>query len=432
MVIIRVIILSFDKAFMLDPELIVVKKVWETCTFSEEIVSGDLKLHKFAVELHQFLDGQADPVYQDPELFLKNTFLTSQMKLILKDSLLRLTKGLGTPVTIIDTGFGGGKTHTILLLHHIYNNINLGSNYISQYEFQQDYDISKIPEVKMITIDCRKVKKNTLWGEIADKVGKYDEVKQYDIDKQPVRNIDILKSFFLQPTLILIDELPHYLLGADSVLVGRVSLADLTIRFITDLVSVISATRNSCLILTLTAKQQLYEKYVDSVISKVKTLPDFRAGVVYDKLKDALSRQVQFTTPVSREQAYDVIRTRLVKKIEEKERNSVIDKYFSYFNDQGLITEPEYEDKMLAAYPFHPFLIDTLYERVSTISKFNRTRGILRLLGLVLHDIYKNKKELSLVSTSDIDLTKNEIKDELSLFLSDKLSLEKSALAIQG
>ena len=347
------------------------------------------------------------------------------MKLILKDSLLRLTKGLGTPVTIIDTGFGGGKTHTILLLHHIYNNINLGSNYISQYEFQQDYDISKIPEVKMITIDCRKVKKNTLWGEIADKVGKYDEVKQYDIDKQPVRNIDILKSFFLQPTLILIDELPHYLLGADSVLVGRVSLADLTIRFITDLVSVISATRNSCLILTLTAKQQLYEKYVDSVISKVKTLPDFRAGVVYDKLKDALSRQVQFTTPVSREQAYDVIRTRLVKKIEEKERNSVIDKYFSYFNDQGLITEPEYEDKMLAAYPFHPFLIDTLYERVSTISKFNRTRGILRLLGLVLHDIYKNKKELSLVSTSDIDLTKNEIKDERSLFLSDKSKFRK-------
>jgi hypothetical protein len=55
-----------------------------------------------------------------------------------------------------------------------------------------------------------------------------------------------------------------------------------------------SATSNSCLILTLTAKQQLYEKYVDSVISKVKTLRDFRADIVYDKLKDSLSRQVQF------------------------------------------------------------------------------------------------------------------------------------------
>ena len=81
---------------------------------------------------------------------------------------------------------------------------------------------------------------------------------------------------------------------------------------------------------------------------------------------------------------------------------------------RGLILEPDYEDKMVAAYPFHPFLIDTLYERVSTISKFNRTRGILRLLGLVLHDIYKNKKEALVVSTSEIDLTKNEIKDELT------------------
>src|SRR5437867_13121666 len=97
-------------------QFIDMKNVWETCTFSEEIASGDLKLHKFAVELHEFLDGEADPVYQDPKLFLKNTFLTSQMKLILRDSLLRLTKGSGTPATIIDTGFGGGKTHTILLL----------------------------------------------------------------------------------------------------------------------------------------------------------------------------------------------------------------------------------------------------------------------------------------------------------------------------
>ena len=103
--------------------------------------------------------------------------------------------------------------------------------------------ISKIPDVKMITIDCRRVQKNTLWGEIADKVGKYNEVKQYDVNKQPIANIGILKSFFSQPTLILIDELPHYLLGADSDLVGRVSLADLTIRFIMDLVSVVSGTK---------------------------------------------------------------------------------------------------------------------------------------------------------------------------------------------
>jgi len=390
------------------------QNVWQSCTFSDEIVSGDLKLHKFAVELHEFLSEKADPVYQDPELFLKNTFLTSQMKIVLKDSLLRLLNGTGTPVTIIDTGFGGGKTHTILLLHHIYNNKELGTKYITQYNFEKEYGISQIPNVQMITLDCRQIKKKTLWGEIADKMGKYNEVKQYDNDKQPITNIEIIKSFFTKPTLLLIDELPHYLLGADSTIVGKVSLAELTIRFIMDLISSISSTKNSCLILTLTAKQQLYEKYTESLSSKIKSIKDFQADDIYDKLKDGLSRQVQFTTPVSKEQIYDVIRTRLVKKINDKERSNTIKEFHRYFNEKGLITEPEYEDRILSAYPFHPFVIDTLYERVSTISKFNRTRGILRLLGLVLHNIHKKKKECTLVSTSDIDLTENEIKDELT------------------
>jgi hypothetical protein len=112
--------------------------------------------------------------------------------------------------------------------------------------------------------------------------------------KQPIQNINIIKSYFSQPTLILIDELPQHLLGADSVIVGKVSLADLTIRFIMDLVSAISATNNSCLILTLSAKQQLSEKYYDSIISEMKTemktLNDFQADAVYNKLKDGLSR----------------------------------------------------------------------------------------------------------------------------------------------
>ena len=66
--------------------------VWENCTFSDEIISGDLKQHKFAVELHEFLSNTADPVYQDPTLFFQNTYLTNQMKSMLKDTLLRLDR----------------------------------------------------------------------------------------------------------------------------------------------------------------------------------------------------------------------------------------------------------------------------------------------------------------------------------------------------
>ena len=151
-----------------------VKNVWETCTFSDEIVSGNLELHKFAVELHDVLSGKADPVYQDPHRFLENTYLTSQMQGILKDALNRLENSQGMPCIIIDTGFGGGKTHTLMLLYHILSNPAIGFEYIRRYNLDRDLGLDHLSDVQVVAIDCRDIKKNTLWGEIAERLGKYD------------------------------------------------------------------------------------------------------------------------------------------------------------------------------------------------------------------------------------------------------------------
>ena len=47
-------ILSSNNTFYATLRIYQYENVWETCTFSEEIVSGDLKLHKFAEEIHEF------------------------------------------------------------------------------------------------------------------------------------------------------------------------------------------------------------------------------------------------------------------------------------------------------------------------------------------------------------------------------------------
>ena len=106
------------------------KNVWEICKFSDEIESGQLDLHKFAVELHDITAGQADPVYQNPEKFLDNTYLTIQMKDMLGETLRRVEHSRGIPVTVIDTGFGGGKTHTLMLLYHVLSNPKIGFEYL--------------------------------------------------------------------------------------------------------------------------------------------------------------------------------------------------------------------------------------------------------------------------------------------------------------
>ncbi len=391
------------------------KNVWETCDFSNEIISDNFNTAKFAVELHEFLDGTAGEMYEKSELFFENTFLTNQVKLLVKESLVRLESGNGQPVTVINSGFGGGKTHTIILLHHILNNPHEGIRFIKNNGITADYGIERIPSAKMLAIDCSKVSKNTLWGEIAYQMGQYDKFKEFDVGKKPITDITLLKSLFKEPILLLIDELPRYLLKADSEMIGRKTLSELTTAFIMDLVSAVSASKKSCMILTLTDKQQLYYEYTKTTIGKV--------GKIMDELGDAISRQSQIITPVERKQIYDVVRTRLVKKINNEERKKTVMKYNEYYTNENIALDLEYEDKILRSYPFHPFLIDTLYERVSTIPKFNQTRGMLRLLGRVIRQINEDKSDCKIIGLGDIQLDNHDIADELTAKLDMSLKV---------
>ena len=69
--------------------------IWTTCQFRSDVISADFSKAKFAVELHEFLDGTADRTYQNPQEFFDNTFLTDQMKLLVRDTLARLDTGGG-------------------------------------------------------------------------------------------------------------------------------------------------------------------------------------------------------------------------------------------------------------------------------------------------------------------------------------------------
>ncbi len=394
--------------------------VWEVCKFADEITTGALDESKFAVELYSILDKSADDVYKNPQIFLRNTYLTGNMKGILKSVLLKLARNEGSPVYILDTEFGGGKTHTLLLLYHIFSNRDLGSNYIREYDIDKETGVLEVPDVEVVAIDCRNIKRKTLWGEIAYLLNSYESVRQEDENIEPIQQIDVIKQWFVRKdslsspsssgnkrVLLLIDELPHYLLDADSKKIGEVTLEDLTISFIQKLVSAVSSVQNCVLVITLTGRQSLYKKYSDNAASAIeKTM---------DSLRQSVSRQSTTTIPISKEDIYSVIVKRLVKKIDNRTLvNDLIKEYAEYYKRHLITDDPNYKDKLEKAYPFHPFFIDTLYDRVSTIESFNKTRGMLRFLATILHNIYRNRRDVKLVSADSIDLQDNRIKDSIT------------------
>ena len=215
----------------------------------------------------------------------------------------------------------------------------------------------------------------------------------------------------------MLDELPHYLFKADGIKVGKKTLGELTILFVLELISAAASTDNGCLILTLTEKQSLYAAQTADIRSRLnRKLSDFRADDLVGSLNEAISRQAHTMTPVNRSQIYNVINARLVKRVDLAEKAATIGAYANYYEKHGMDVGDILE-KMERSYPFHPVLIDMLHDRVSTIDKFNQTRGMLRLLARVIRQVAEERPACKLIGTGEIRLDNAEIKDELTVRL---------------
>ena len=75
--------------------------------------------------------------------------------------------------------------------------------------------------------------------------------------------------------------------------------------------------------------------------------------------------------------------------------------------------ELSYRDKIARAYPFHPELIDVLYERWGSFPRFQRTRGVLRLLAEVIKELYEKRSPIPLIQSAQSNLERQRIKQEL-------------------
>ena len=87
----------------------------------KDVAGGKYQQAEFAADLAQVLSGKAEKEYQDATEFFNRTYLTEGMKMLLASALRRACKINGEPVIQLKTAFGGGKTHTMLALYHLFS-----------------------------------------------------------------------------------------------------------------------------------------------------------------------------------------------------------------------------------------------------------------------------------------------------------------------
>ncbi len=362
----------------------------------KDILDGRLTMDVFAADLWEVYQNRASDDYRNPELFFKKTYLTSGLKSLIKIASKRLKGEGGDPVIQIQTPFGGGKTHSLIALFHTFKNPEIAKKYIP--------DIEPI-KAKVVTIVGTAISPEekdgkiigTLWGEIEKQLE--GEVKNLNSPISPGR--EKLRALLEkhEPVLILMDEVLKYATKARGIKVGDTNLASQTITFLQELTETVKSLNNTLLVMTLPASVLEYED--EEVAEELLT-----------KLQKVAGRVEKIYTPVSGEEIYEVIRRRLFQRIDEEEVKNIVDEFIDYYEREGiLINKSQYREKMIKSYPFHPEVIDLFHHRWGSIPTFQRTRGVLRILSLV---IYKLKdSSIPLIRPCDFDLSFGELAEEL-------------------
>lgn len=99
----------------------VIKPWREVITPHPDVASGRYQQAEFAADLWQVYLGEAASEYQDPVEFFRRTFLTENLKRLLVRAVQRVSGAGGDPVVQLQTNFGGGKTHAMIALYHLFS-----------------------------------------------------------------------------------------------------------------------------------------------------------------------------------------------------------------------------------------------------------------------------------------------------------------------
>ncbi len=418
---------------------------WHTAMPHRDIREGRLDLKVFAVDLAQVVEGDAVPEYKDPDTFFRRTFLTRGLASTLRGVLRRLAgRDDGVAITQMATVFGGGKTHTLLALYHIVQHgaalghVDVVANLLAEV------GLDAVPQAAVAAVDCAHISPSqprtvagltlhTLWGEIAYRLAGaegYAIVRQSD-EERVAPGSEALQALLAAagPSLILLDETLSYITKASGIPVGRGFLSDQAQEFLLELTRAVNAADDVALVLTMTSSEQ--EQIGEAAIAAAKEI---------DTAIRILRRTRQVEVSAEREELYEILKRRLfdtdlatLEAQAQETARTYWDYYRAHSNDFPQEAQtPEYRELLARAYPFHPALIEILRDRWGSISGFQRTRGVLRLLALVIGDLYRQKHAAPLIQPAHVNLDNGEIRAELLEYVDNKGGYESAILSDIG
>jgi predicted AAA+ superfamily ATPase len=415
-------------------------KPWrEVVTPHKDVASGHYQQAEFAADLWQVHLGEGTDEYKKPVEFFRRTFLTESLKRLLVGAVRRVTGKGGDPVVELQTNFGGGKTHSMLALYHLFSGAK-PSELAGIDAVLQEADAKSLPTAKRVVLVGNKispgnpVKKadgtivRTLWGELAWQLGgkkAFDRVRADD--EKATSPGDVLRELFNEysPCLILVDEWVAYARQLHEQSDLPAGAFETQFTFAQVLTESAKLAKNCLLVISLPASDTTGSPHTQADDVEVGGQ---RGREALDRLRNVVGRVESSWRPASAEEGFEIVRRRLFEPLADqtqfKDRDVVARAFADLYRTQHQEFPPEchdsdYEKRVRAAFPIHPEIFDRLYTDWSTLVKFQRTRGVLRLMAAVIHSLWEKGDKNPLILPANIPIDDPRVQFELTRYLSD-------------
>ena len=398
-----------------------------------DVAEGRYNAAEFAADLAQVARGDAAFEYRDPVEFFARTYVTEGMAGLLTESLERITGQGGEPVIQLKTAFGGGKTHSMLALYHIARSGNTLENEPNLKPIFDRVGVHHLPKTNVAVLvgtaldptrkknpaNLPKYTVSTIWGEMAYQLvmseGRPDLYAMIaDSDRKGVSpGSEVLKNLFDEcgPCLILMDELVAYakkIYGVEGLPAGSY---DNFITFIQEITEAARASKNSIVVASIPE-------------SDIEIGGDAGKRVL-EAIEHTFGRMESIWKPVAANEGFEVVRRRLFLDCKNPEARDEVCSAFSRMYLENAADFPsetkevEYRNRLEACYPIHPEFFDRLYEDWATLERFQRTRGVLRLMAAVIHELWMANDASAMIMPGSLPLDMPNVRDELVRHLPD-------------
>lgn len=399
-----------------------------------DVAQGRYKNAEFAADLAQVARGEGAYEYRDPVEFFSRTYVTEGLKGLLVQALRRVGGLDGEPVIQLKTAFGGGKTHSMLALYHLLRGRAPSKKTPNIKEILDAAELSAPPVCRVAvlvgtSLDPSKAKRpadmpgitvNTLWGEMAYQLAKeagvpklYDMIKESD-KKGVSPGSETLKNLFdaCGPCVILIDELVAYARKIrDRTDLPAGTFDDLLV-FIQEVTEAARASKNTLVVASIP------ESKIE--VTGDENLDSSFGQRALEAIEHTFGRMESIWKPVAANEGFEIVRRRLFLNCKDEAARDAVCQAFSQMYQENAADFPtstkevDYFQRMRSCYPIHPEIFDRLYEDWATIERFQKTRGVLRLMAAVVHNLWMNQDGGLLIMPGSVSLDVSNIRDELT------------------